>query len=139
MRTLTDFGKSLEELTGLIEGDPADAPTPLVEWIRRSWKKPLSSLTDEEFGRLIVQRHGLPYVLDFVWIKLRRDPLFEGGWYPGDVLSHLIRWGKENWKDRPEYEAELKGLYQQAIQRPTEEKVSFLESLDLSIDDSLSN
>lgn len=137
--TFTDFDKSLEELTGLIEGDPADPSTPLVEWIRRSWKKPLSSLTDEEIGRLIVQRYGTPYILDLVWIKLQRDPLFEGGYYPGDVLSNLIRWEKEDWNDRPEYEAELKSLYERAIQRPTEEKDSFLESLGLPIDDSFSN
>lgn len=138
-RTITDFDKSLEELTGLIEGDPAEAPTPLVEWIMRSWKKPLSSLTDEEIGRLVVQGYGMPYILDLVWVKLQRDPLFEGSYYPGDVLSNLIRWEKENWKDRPEYEAELKSLYKRAIQRPIEEKDSFLESLGLPTDDSLSN
>jgi hypothetical protein len=134
-----DLDKSLEELTGSTEGDPDDAPTPLVERIRRSWKKPLSSLTDEEIGRLIVQRYGLPYLLDLVWIKLRHDPLFDGGYYPGDVLSNLIRWNKENWKDRPEYEAQLKGFYEEAILRPMEEKDSFLESLGLPVADSPSN
>ena len=130
-----DFDRTLEELTGLIEGDPDDAPTPFVERIRRSWKKPLLSLSDEEIGQLIVQRYGLPHILDLVWPKLRRDPLFEGGYYPGDVLSNLIRWEKEHWKGRPEYEAELQDLYQRAIKRPIEEKRSFLESLDLSVDD----
>lgn len=138
-REIIDFDKSLEELTGLIEGDPSDAPTPLIGWIRRSWKKPLSSLTDEEIGRLISQRCGIPYVLDVVWIKLRRDPLFEGSYFPGDVLSNLMRWEKENWKDRPEYEAELKSLYERAILRPIEEKDAFLESLGLPNDDSSPN
>ncbi|MCG6119569.1 MAG: contact-dependent growth inhibition system immunity protein [Blastomonas sp.] len=138
-RQIIDFDKSLEDLTGLIEGNPDEAPTPLVGWIRRSWKKPLRSLTDEEIGRLIRQRYGIPYILDVVWIRLRRDPLFEGGSFPGDVLSNLIRWEKENWKDRPEYEAELKSLYERAIQRPIQEKDGFLESLGLPIDDSSSN
>jgi CDI immunity proteins len=134
-----DFDQSLEKLTGLIEDDPDDAPTQLVEWIRRSWKKPVSRLTDEEIGRLIVQQYGIPYILDVVWPKLRGDPLFDGGYYPGDVLSSLIRWDKENWKERPEYKAELQSLYQRAIQRPLEEKDSFLESLGLPTDDSCSN
>ncbi|MFN3472754.1 MAG: contact-dependent growth inhibition system immunity protein [Blastomonas sp.] len=138
-RKLIDFDRSLEDLTGSIEGDPDDAPTPLVGWIRRSWQKPLASLTDEEIGRLIRQRYGIPYILDVAWTKLRCDPLFEGGHFPGDVLSNLIRSEKENWKDRPEYEAELKSLYERAIQRPIEEKDSFLESLGLPIDDSSSN
>jgi hypothetical protein len=90
----TDFSLSLELLTGIDVGDPEDlenAPTPLVRDILRSWKKPLCQLTDWEIGRLVAQHDGYPYVLDLVWPKLRVDPLFEGAYYPGDVLSLLIQ------------------------------------------------
>jgi hypothetical protein len=87
----TDFSLTLEELTGLDAGDPDDAPTNMVEAIIRSWKKPLNQLSDEEIGQLVVQHDGYPYVLDLVWPKLESDPLFDGGYYPGDVLSNLIR------------------------------------------------
>jgi hypothetical protein len=83
----TDFTLSLEALTGLAEGDPEDAPTAMVAAIRRSWKKPLNQLSDSEIGELVVQHCGYPYVLDLLWPKLEADPLFDGGFYPGDVLS----------------------------------------------------
>lgn len=127
----TDFSQSLEELTGRDAGDPERAPTPLVAWIIRSWRKPLATLSDEEIGRLVVQHDGYPYVLDLVWPKLEADPLFDGGYYPGDVLSNLIRSGREIWVDRPEYEARLPALYQMALDRPEDESDAFLESLQL--------
>jgi hypothetical protein len=126
-----DFQKSLQELTGLVEENPEEAPTPLVERIWHSWQKPLSNLSDEEIGRLIIQQCGMPYILDLVWPKLQRDPLFNGGYYPGDVLSALIRSEKSIWNDRPEYKAEATSLYERALQRTDEENFSFLESLGI--------
>jgi hypothetical protein len=130
----TDFSLSLEELTGSDVGDPNDAdnaPTPMIQDILRSWKKPLCQLTDWEIGDLIVQHDGYPYVLDLVWPKLEADPLFEGGHYPGDVLSLLIRADPEIWAGRPEYQAGLGSLYQRALERPLDESEMFRETLNL--------
>ena len=127
----TDLTRSLEQLFGGDAGDPDQAPTFMVEAIIRSWKKPLATLTDEEIGRLVVQRDGYPYVLDLVWPKLEADPLFEGGYYPGDVLSNLIRAKPRIWDDRPQYQARLQHLYEQALSRPSNENDAFRDSLDL--------
>ena len=127
----TDFSLSLEQLTGLDAGSPDEAPTPMVEAIIRSWKKPLNRLSDEEIGQLVVQHDGYPYVLDLVWPKLESDPLFDGGDYPGDVLSNLIRADAQIWDDRPQYKAQLEALYQRAMQRSEDENDAFRESLDL--------
>jgi hypothetical protein len=127
----TDFSLTLEELTGLDAGDPESAPTYMVEAIIRSWKKPLDQLSDEEIGRLVVQHDGYPYVLDLIWPKLETDPLFEGGYYPGDVLSNLLRADPTIWKDRPQYRARLDALYRQALQRSDDENDAFRESLQL--------
>jgi hypothetical protein len=128
---LFDPSKTLEELTGLNAGDPRDAETPLVEWVMRSWKKPLCDLSDDEIGRLIVQKDGFPYILDLVWPKLENDPLFDGGYYPGDVLSNLIRCDPQVWNDRPDYLARLNLLYQRALRRDSYENDAFRLSLDL--------
>jgi hypothetical protein len=127
----TDLSRSLEQLTGLNAGNPHDAPTDMVEAIIRSWKKPLRQLSDQEIGRLIVQHDGYPYVLDLVWPKLENDPLFDGGYYPGDVLSNLVRAEPQIWADRPEYETRLQALYRRALERPYEENGAFRESIDL--------
>lgn len=127
----TDFSLSLEELTGLKEGDPEDAPTPMVAAIIRSWKKPLSQLSDDEIGQLVVQHYGYPYLLDLVWPKLEAEPLFERGYYPGDVLSNLIRADPAIWADRLEYKARLNALYRRALERPDDENDAFRETLQL--------
>lgn len=133
----TDLSLSLEELTGLDAGNPDDAPTNMVEAIIRSWKKPLNQLSDEEIGRLVVQHDGYPYVLDLVWPKLESDPLFDGGYYPGDVLSSLIRADPEIWTDRPQYKARLDALYRAALERPENENDAFRETLHLPGSDSM--
>jgi hypothetical protein len=133
----TDLSLSLEELTGLDAGNPDDAPTNMVEAIIRSWKKPLNQLSDEEIGRLVVQHDGYPYVLDLVWPKLESDPLFDGGYYPGDVLSSLIRADPEIWADRPQYKARLDALYRAALERPENENDAFRETLHLPGPDSM--
>jgi hypothetical protein len=127
----TDFSLSLEQLTGIKEGDPEAAPTPMVAAIRRSWKKPLNELSDDEVGRLVVQHYGYPYLLDLVWPRLTADPLFDGGYYPGDVLSNLIRAEATIWTDRPDYKTELDALYRRALDRPDDENDAFRESLQL--------
>jgi hypothetical protein len=127
----TDFLLSLEELTGLQEGDPEDAPTPMVAAIRKSWKKPLKELSEDEIGQLVVQHYGYPYLLDLVWPKLETDPLFDGGFYPGDVLSNLIRAEPDIWANRPDYKAGLDALYRRALERSDDENDAFRESLGL--------
>ncbi|HEV7311796.1 contact-dependent growth inhibition system immunity protein [Sphingopyxis sp.] len=126
-----DPSKTLEDLTGLHVGDPEAAETPLAAWVIRSWKKPLCELSDDEIGRLVTQRDGFPYILDLVWPKLENDPLFDGGYYPGDVLSSLIRCDLQVWATRPNYRAQLALLYQRALGRNAEENDAFRASLDL--------
>lgn len=129
-----DFSQSLEQLIGVDVGDPSDldnAPTPLVQNILKSWKKPMRHLTDFEIGALIVQHDGYPFLLDLVWPKLESDPLFDGGYFPGDVLSMLIAAKPEIWTDRLDYLARLKELYQLALKRPLDENEAFREALHL--------
>ena len=130
-QTQTDFTKTLEELTGLDAGNPDEAPTPMVRFIIEACKKPLNRLSDEEIGRFVVQHYGYPFILDLLWPKLEADPLYDGGYYPGAVLSNLIRAKAEIWEQRPHYRDRLDALYDRAIARPLDEIDSFRESLSL--------
>lgn len=133
-----DFAKSLDELQGLPGGDADGAPTGLVRTIILSRQKPLGALTPEEIGRLVVQMDGLPFILDAAFPLVEADPLTDGGYYPGDILSNLIRADEDIWRERPEYPARLKELYRRALSRPYGEKDAFLESLGIA-DDSAVN
>lgn len=126
-----DLSQTLEQLCSVSVGDPDLAPTHMIAEVWKSWKTPLRDLTNEEIGRLVVQHDGYPHILDLVWPKLESDPLFDGGYYPGDVLSNLIRADPSIWANRPSYRAELEAMYRKALARPYEENDAFLDSLGL--------
>ena len=127
--TEADLSKSLDELDGIPAADLSDAPTQLVRDILRARAKPLRDLSDSEIGKLIVQMEGLPWLLDLVFPKLRINPLFDADYYPGDVLSNLIRAEDQIWNDRPRYREELPVLYSRALDAPFGENDGFIESL----------
>lgn len=127
----TNLSLTLEQLTGRRAGNADDAPTNMVRTIIGAYTKPLNKLSDWEIRLLVSQHDGYPYVLDLVWPKLEADPLFDGGMYPGDVLSTLVRAGEDMWADRPEYRARLSALCDQAMKRPDYENSAFRRSLKL--------
>ena len=88
-----DLSKSLNELECVDTGRPEEASTSLMRDIIEARKTPLNRLKPEQIGQLILQLYGLPFILDLVFPILDADPLFDGGYYPGDVLSALIRGG----------------------------------------------
>lgn len=129
--TKTDFSKTLEQLTGLCAGDPKDAPTSMVERVVRAWKKPLRDLSDDEVGDLVVQHDGYPFLLDLLWPKLLDNPLYDGGHYPGDVLSLLLRADESIWIALPEYRVSLNALFERALEMTTDDTCGFRGSLGL--------
>lgn len=114
----TDAAKTIEELSGLNWGDPAEAPTGMVETIIRAAKKPIGTLTDEEIWLLVSQEAGLPFSLDRAWPILMDDPLHCFSHYEGDLLARLLTASSEIWAGRPEYRAALEGLKQRACAAP---------------------
>ncbi len=128
----TDLSSTLEQLTGQRVPRPEDAPTNMLGTIFDSHKKPLDQLSAWEIRLLVSQQDGFPYVLDLVWPKLEEDPLFDGGMYPGDVLSSLLKADEHVWEDRPDYGTRLWALRDEALKRPYKENSAFRESLGLA-------
>lgn len=126
----TDATKTIEELSGLNWGDPAEAPTWMVATIIRATKKPLGTLTDEEIWLLVSQEAGLPFSLDQAWPILISDPLHCFSHYQGDLLAAVLAWPEANWDKRPEYRADLESLKQRALAAPMTVTKLFREALD---------
>lgn len=138
-RPQTDLTKSLEQLNGWEPIDQNSAETPLMANVIRASKKPLNELSAYEIGMLVVQHYGYPYLLDLLWPKIEADPLFDGGYYPGDVLSNLIRGDAAIWTGREQYRDRLPALYQRALARPLDECDAFRDSLQLPTEAARSN
>ena len=101
---------SLEQIEGRAWGDaPADAGT-LVNTVHRLRRKPVETLDAEDLRVLIAQRVGLPVLIPRALDLLENDPLAEGAYYPGDVLTAVLRTPAEFWATRPSETARLRAL-----------------------------
>ena len=72
---------------------------------------PLTELSVEDLRLLIAQRIGLRFVVPLALERLAVDPLVGGDFYPGDLLTVVLRVAPEFWQvnatDRGRVEALL--------------------------------
>ncbi|HVU63029.1 MAG TPA: contact-dependent growth inhibition system immunity protein [Phycisphaerales bacterium] len=97
---------SLEKLDGKNEGEPESAPTPMVARCLRLRRVPIGELTQGDVRLLLGQKIGAKYLLPIAMGWLREDPLLEVEFYPGDLLLHVARLGKQAWAEFPNEQAE---------------------------------
>jgi hypothetical protein len=127
----TDFELSLEALEARDWGEPSADDTVMVKRIYALRRKPLRSLTDDELRLAVSQEVGVPFILDLAFERLANEPLLDGGCYPGDVLSSLIRADQSIWEKRSSLRETLAELYSRALNSPADVSDAFRESLAL--------
>ncbi|WP_298018230.1 contact-dependent growth inhibition system immunity protein [uncultured Parasphingopyxis sp.] len=126
-----DRFKTLQELEGEDWGDPETAETPMIGRVLALRRKPLHTLSDGEVRLAIGQKVSLPYLLELAIERLRLDPLIEGDYYPGDVLSALVHLDEEDWHGKDDLRAELTKLFRKAMKQSTDDAQAFRKSLEL--------
>src|SRR5260221_5351491 len=85
MSTLT-----LEQLEGNAWGDP-QIDSHLFATCHRLRKKPIDEFTTEDLRIMIGQNIGLKYLFPPVLELLENNPMVEGDFYAGDLLTSAIR------------------------------------------------
>lgn len=80
---------SIETFEARRWGEPSADTTRIIRAVHAAREVPIRDLTLEQVRLLLVQRVGLPWVIDEALIRLDDDPLAEGDLYPGDVLAAL--------------------------------------------------
>ncbi|WIN00684.1 contact-dependent growth inhibition system immunity protein [Actinoplanes oblitus] len=89
---------------------PADA-TKLVATAHELRRKPIGSLQVEDLRLLLGQREGVPVLVPRALDIFERDPLAEGDYYPGDLLTAVLkRVPAEHWAAHPGESARLRAL-----------------------------
>ena len=101
MRTAFDRGKSLQELEGCDWGEPT-YHSYLVTTIHRLRRLPLKDFSAEDLRLGIGQNVGLPFLMPLAVEWLEREPLAEGDYYPGDLLTAVLRIEGAFWPDHPD-------------------------------------
>lgn len=101
---------SLEAQEDDVWGAPPPDATALMQRVHWLRKQPADSYQAEDLRVLISQGVGLRVLMPRVLDRLRKDPLLEGDFYPGDVLSAVLRVSPPYWRDNPIQRAELEAV-----------------------------
>src|SRR3954462_2045905 len=93
--------QSLEELEHADWGEPK-YDSYLVTTIHRLRRVPLRQFSVEDLRIMIGQNIGLQYLVPLAIEHLRRDPLAQGDFYPGDLLKMVLTADAMFWQNHPE-------------------------------------
>jgi hypothetical protein len=137
--TNIDPSKSLQELDGVDWGDPAVAETPMIRRVLALRRKRLADLSNSEIRLAVGQKVGFPVILELAVDRLSSDPLLEGDYYPGDVLSALVRLDEKEWSGRDDLRVRLGELFTAAMKASSDDADDFRASLELPTSGSRAN
>lgn len=106
--------KTLQELEGDDWGEPKHT-TWMVKECCRLRRVPLKDFTVGNLRLMTGQEIGLDYLVPLAIEVLSDNPLVEGSYYPGDLLSNVIEVSEEFWSQHPELQQKVKHIVQQAL------------------------
>lgn len=85
-----DTNKSLSEILGPLTKDSTDSSA-LVTTCLALYEKPLRDFTVEDLRVMIGQSIGLEFLVPLAIEVLDENPFVEGDYYPGDLLSMVMK------------------------------------------------
>lgn len=91
--------KTLENLEKHEFGDPKEAPTKMVKRCLELCRIALDEFTVEDIRLMIGQLFSLKYLIPLATEHLRKDIFAEGKYYPGDLLSNVLKIDQEFWRN----------------------------------------
>ena len=108
---------TLDQLDPPAWGEP-DFDSGLVQTCHRLRRKPIGEFTVEDLRIMIGQKIGLRWLMPLALEVLERDPLAEGDFFPGDLLSSALRSPVEFWAEEPGLRSRLSAVLDNLDQVP---------------------
>lgn len=93
------MGPSLQELENEVWGAP-EFQSGLVLRCHELWTKPIADFSIGDLQLMIGQKFGQSYLVPQAIAILDDDPLAEGDYYPGDLLSSILTIDSSFWDAR---------------------------------------
>jgi len=87
------------------------------DWGEPTYDSPLREFTVEDLRIMIGQNVGLPHLVPVALGRLRKDPLAEGDFYPGDLLKSMLTADPTFWREHPQWRDELKEIASRTLAR----------------------
>jgi hypothetical protein len=88
------------------DSPPTDATT-LIRRCHNLRRKPISEFTVEDLRLMIGQRIALAHLVPLALAHLDIDPLAEGDFYPGDLLTVVLHVQPSFWQQNPMLASQL--------------------------------
>ena len=100
---------TLDQLDPPAWGEP-DFDSGLVQACHRLRRKPIEEFTVEDLRIMIGQQICLRWLMPLALDVLEKDPLAEGDFFPGDLLSAVLRPTAEYWAGEPQLRSRLSAV-----------------------------
>jgi hypothetical protein len=112
--------QSLDDIEGTTWGPAPEDATTLVTKVHELRRKPVGELTPEDLRLLIGQQVGVDVLLSRALDVLKRNPLEEGDFYPGDLFAAVLRLPQSYWQQHPDLAEEIKAVLDSIEELPPE-------------------
>lgn len=105
-----DLSRSVQQLEDDDWGEPVPGATHLLTTVLGLRRNPLAELAVEDLRIMLGQGVGLPFLVPLALDLLAADPLAEGDYYRGDLLSVVLRRFSEWEREVPDARARVTAI-----------------------------
>ncbi len=104
MGTTPDVDESLtlEQIEDRRWGDPPAGATRLIKTIYELRHKPVGAMDTEDLRVLLLQQESVDVLVPVALTHLEQNPLAEGDFYPGDLLTTVLKTPRTYWQQHPD-------------------------------------
>lgn len=97
-----DASLTLEQIEDRRWGNPPADATRLIKTIYELRHKPIGSLDVEDLRVLLLQQESPDVLVPIALTHLEQNPLAEGDFYPGDLLTAVLKIPQTYWQQHPD-------------------------------------
>ncbi|MEV8609627.1 contact-dependent growth inhibition system immunity protein [Amycolatopsis sp. NPDC051373] len=97
-----DESLTLEQIEGLRWGNPPADATRLIKTVYELRTKPVGAMDAEDLRVLLLQRESIDVLVPVALTHLEQNPLAEGDFYPGDLLTAVLKVPQAYWQQHPD-------------------------------------
>ncbi|RSM41901.1 hypothetical protein DMA12_23460 [Amycolatopsis balhimycina DSM 5908] len=97
-----DESLTLEQIEDHRWGNPPADATRLIKTVYELRHKPISAMDIEDLRLLLLQQESLDVLVPVALNHLEQNPLAEGDFYPGDLLTAVLKSPHAYWQQHPD-------------------------------------
>jgi hypothetical protein len=97
-----DESLTLEQIEDRHWGNPPADATRLIKTVYELRHKPVGSMGVEDLRVLLLQQESVDVLVPVALTHLEQDPLAEGDFYPGDLLTAVLKVPQAYWQQHPD-------------------------------------